>query len=337
MLGPGLLLCAPALAKPPRPLFADDMMLELTIRAPVRTLVRNRADTETAVAGTLVVHGAAGESLPITLGLRGNRRRDAATCTFPPLSIGFPEKPGKTSLFSGQKQLKLVTHCRAAPAFQQHVLLEYAAYRIYGAMTDASFRARLATISYEDGDGKPITSRVGFLLEPIDDVARRAGQRSYRSREKLGVAQFDPAAATRMALFQEMIGNLDWSMTAGPPGDLCCHNNRAIAAKGQSAGLVPVPYDFDYSGLVNAPYAVPPAIYRLANVRQRRFRGFCRHNAAIAPVAGAILAKREALLTELAAVPMLEPQTARRAAAYLEEWFASAAGRTDADYARICE
>ena len=39
-----------------------------------------------------------------------------------------------------------------------------------------------------------------------------------------------------------------------------------------------MPYDFDYSGLVDAPYAVPPDSIHLANVRVRRYRGFCLHN-----------------------------------------------------------
>ena len=29
-----------------------------------------------------------------------------------------------------------------------------------------------------------------------------------------------------------MIGNLDWSMRAGPAGEGCCHNSRLIAPAG---------------------------------------------------------------------------------------------------------
>jgi hypothetical protein len=41
---------------------------------------------------------------------------------------------------------------------------------------------------------------------------------------------------------------------------------------------VAVPYDFDYSGLVDAPYAVPPEGMGITSVRTRIFRGLCREN-----------------------------------------------------------
>ena len=76
-----------------------------------------------------------------------------------------------------------------------------------------------------------------------------------------------------------MISNLDWAMTAGPAGADCCHNARLMGVEGTtgaSTGLIPVPYDFDYAGLVNAPYAVPPEGIRVANVKVRRYPATAR-------------------------------------------------------------
>jgi hypothetical protein len=39
---------------------------------------------------------------------------------------------------------------------------------------------------------------------------------------------------------------------------------------------LPVPYDFDWSGLVNAPYAVPMESLGLSSVSERLYMGFCR-------------------------------------------------------------
>ena len=39
--------------------------------------------------------------------------------------------------------------------------------------------------------------------------------------------------------------------------------------------MIPIPYDFDFSGLVDAPYATPPDVLKIANVRQRFYRGYC--------------------------------------------------------------
>ena len=109
---------------------------------------------------------------------RGITRLRRETCQFPPLRVEFAAPPPATSLFGGQRRLKLVTHCRPGDGFQQHLLLEYAAYRLYNLLTPASFRARLATIDYVDDNGDPVASRVGFFIEDKDDVGRRIGLRS---------------------------------------------------------------------------------------------------------------------------------------------------------------
>src|SRR4051812_26065713 len=154
----------------PKPLFAGDDVLHLTIKAPLGTI--SREATAKPIAGTLTVNGTATESLPVELSARGITRRRKDVCTFPPLRVDFTQKPGDGSLFKGQKRLKLVTHCQRAARYQQYVLLEYAAYRLYAALTPESFGARLAKIDYVDADGSAIATRMGFFIEDVDDVAR---------------------------------------------------------------------------------------------------------------------------------------------------------------------
>jgi hypothetical protein len=121
-------------------------------------LGRNRA-ADAVVAGTLTDPN--GIALPISLSLRGLTRRAADVCDFPPLRVRFTGAPPPQSLFAGQKSLKLVTHCRNSASFQQYLLLEYSAYRMYNLLTPRSFRVRLANIDYRDADGRPIISRGG--------------------------------------------------------------------------------------------------------------------------------------------------------------------------------
>ena len=121
-----------------------------------------------------------------------------------------------------------------------------------------------------------------------------------------------PTSARRMpratALFQHMIGNHDWSMRAGPVGKNCCHNAELIGplAPGQT---IPIPYDFDFSGYVGAPYATPPSELDITDVRQQLYRGYCIHNADVMTAARQMRDARPQILAVLTEVPGLDPKT----------------------------
>lgn len=327
------IMAAPAAAAVATPLFASDAPLRLEIRGPIAAIADAARERPVPRPAELAVPG--GERLAIRLTPRGITRLRRETCDFPPLRVEFTSPPPPASLFGGQRRLKLVTHCRPQTFFQQHVLLEYAAYRLYNLLTPASFRARLATIDYVDGDGRPFVTRIGFLIEDRDDVGRRIGQRPAATGDVAAIGALDPAAAARFALFQYMIGNLDWSMRAGPRGEGCCHNSRLFGAG--PTRLIPVPYDFDYSGLVDAPYAVPPD-GSPRSVRRRDYQGYCRHNAEARAAAADFRARRAALLAEIAATPGLDARNQRKATAYLEQFFADIASdaKLDATVLRGC-
>ena len=314
-------LAAPAQAAGEKPLFASSDKIHLVIQAPLNSLIRNRSN-EDRIAGTLV--DPSGQRLPITLQLRGITRRTSEVCDFPPLRVEFTAPPPPTSIFAGQKKLKLITHCRNSAPFQQYVLLEYAAYGMYNLLTPHSFKARLADVDYRDESGRPIISRIGFFLEELSDLAHRNGMRPSHGPERIPLADLSPSDAARYALFQDMIGNHDWSMRAGPVGKDCCHNAELIGplAPGQT---IPVPYDFDFSGYVDTPYAAPPAELDIASVKDRLYRGYCVHNPDALAVAHQMNAERPQMLAVLTQVPGLEPRTQARAAAYLNDFFADIA------------
>jgi hypothetical protein len=319
-----LAVSSPASGAGEKPLFASWDKIRLTIQAPLGAFIRNRQN-ESTISGTLTEPG--GQALPISLSLRGITRRTAEVCDFPPLRVDFVTPPPPTSLFAGQKKLKLVTHCRNSASFQQYVLLEYAAYRMYNLLTPHSFRAKLADIDYRDEAGKPIVSRVGFFLEDLDDVAHRNGLKESHGPERIPLADLSAPDAARYALFQHMLGNHDWSMRAGPVGKKCCHNAELIGplAPGQT---IPIPYDFDFSGYVDTPYATPPSELSISDVRERLYRGYCIHNADVMAAARQIRDARPQILAVLTQVPGLEPKAQARAASYLSGFFTDIA--TDA-------
>jgi hypothetical protein len=195
-------------------------------------------------------------------------------------------------------------------------------------MTPQSFRARLANIDYLDQSGRPYISRAGFFIEDFGDVAKRNGMVTAHMGPRVPLEQIDPVSGGRFAVFEYMISNYDWSMRAGPEGDQCCHNGRLMSPTGGGV-LTVVPYDFDFSGLVDAPYADPPEGIPINNVRQRNYRGYCAHLAQARAFAAQISPRRAEFLGLFSTVPGLDTRNQARAAAFIQGFFA------DVDSGRI--
>ena len=299
----------------PRPLFASDTPIKVTIEGPIRTLVGNRA--KVARAATMTVDGI---TYPISLTTRGISRRTMQICDFPPLRVTFTKPTPDGSLFEHQKHLKLVTHCKRADNFQQKVLLEYSAYKLYNLMTPLSFRARLATVDYIDENGQPYISRIGFFLEEAGAVAKRNGMSLAHMPDTIPGNLLNSQASAKFAIFEYMISNYDWSMRAGPTGQPCCHNSRLLKAEGETP-LYPVPYDFDWSGLVDAPYAGPPEGINIGNLRQRDYRGYCAHQNEARAFAQQISPRRAEFLGVFAAIPGLQPKEQEKATSFIQGFF----------------
>ena len=316
-----LALCAPAEAQDNggtvTPLFASDDILELTIDGPVRQIAARAERSVDPQPATLTANG---ETHAIALSARGNSRRKKELCRFPPLRVAFSQKPGETSLFHRQGSLKLVTHCKDRDNSEQTMLREYAVYRLYNVLTDHSLKVRMARITYRDG-GQAVTVRHGFFIEDGDDAARRLGMKEI-DRGDTPLNWLDRNAAARYALFQYMVGNTDWSMVLSSPGNDCCHNSRLFAASDDAReGLVPVPYDFDNAGLVDAGYAVPNPELGTNSVRTRVYRGFCSFNTLIPAEADRLRALRPALEAELAATPQADAKTLAAMTKYLAGFY----------------
>lgn len=307
-------------AAPATPLFADDTPIAISIQGPLGEIARSAERSSPPRPGVLAIAGTTG-TLPVRLSPRGITRRKSETCSFPPLRVEFAPSPAAGSLFAGQRRLKLVTHCQPSDGFQQQLLLEYSAYRLFNLIDPVSFRARLASIDYSEGEGRKAVRRFGFFIEDLDDIARRNGIADARVGVRINSAELDPRHAARVALFEYMIGNIDWSMHAGPPGDECCHNVRLLTAVPGRPPYIALAYDFDYSGLVDAPYAVPPEGVNVTSVRQRIYRGYCRTNNQLLAAAAEFRAKRPELEAVYSSITGMSARTRSKAVSYLAGFF----------------
>ncbi len=260
------------------PLFQSEEPLRITLLTDIKWLRDKRIDTM-EVDGTLTFAGADGAQIEqaIEVRTRGIFRRSKRNCNFPPLRFDFPKKQMEGTVFEGQDKLKLVTPCHdGRDNFQRYVYREYLAYKAYQLLTPASFRVRLVEITYVDiNDDYDTRTKIGFLLESDENMAER-NRAIHVEYDDFGTGQFHPArvdgdGAVLVAMFNYMIGNTDWSAVEG-------HNTKLIQT--EEGKYLTVPYDFDFSGAVNARYASPdPSLterYRLRRVTDRLFRGFCR-------------------------------------------------------------
>jgi hypothetical protein len=256
-----------------RALFAADTPLEFTLTADFKAVNKDRNPNSTKVfPATMTVAKADGSQATFALNIRtrGHVRRMSQTCTFAPLRLEFDAEKTKGTIFEGHKNLKLGTHCRDADLFEQYVPREYSAYKIFNLFTPRSFRARMAKATYVDeATKKPVANRMALFIEDDDDVARRMEGRIIET-QKLVFRQTDYDTATLMTIFEYMIGNTDMSM-------YLLHN--VVLVQTPKKVTYPVPYDFDYSGLVDARYAVPAKQFNITSVRDRVYRGPCRTQA----------------------------------------------------------
>ena len=304
--------------KPPK-LFSQFSEMQVTLTGPWDTIRRNKKkDDRYPVQLSYTGADGAQHTIDAEVSLRGITRR--RICRFPPLKLHFDKKKLKGTEFRGNKSLKLVTYCEVNSKYEQYYIKEYLTYRIYNLITDYSFRARPMIIEYKDSGKDESTTRFGFLIEDVDDVAKR------NNLEELSIAsvpfrQLDPVTTSRLSLFQFMIGNLDWAATDGPKDDSCCHNSKLIGAGNDINPKYTVPYDFDSSGLVNAHYAAPPDGLKVRNIRQRLYRGFCAFNDEMPQTVALFKEKKTDILALFQGNKHLSDSSRKRAIDYIEDFY----------------
>src|SRR6185295_12059076 len=284
-----------------RQLFREAAPLAFTLTADFKTINKDRNPESTrrypGVISAVKGDGTAGD-LAVKLGTRGHFRLMARNCDFVPLRVEFPRDETAGTPFDGQTNLKLGTHCRGDKAYDNYTLREYLTYRLFNMVTPLSFRARLARATYvEAKTKKTIASRYAIFIEHENDVARRFGGRIVELQRIL-FDDLDAPTLNRMMLFEYMIGNTDFSIWA-------LHNVRLVQDRNRK--LYPVPYDFDLSGLVHAPYATPDPRIGIRTVLDRLYRGPCRTLDQFDEAAQSFRAKRDDMFTLLDSMKDLQP------------------------------
>lgn len=244
-------------------LYAQLAPLQLTLTANIGRLSADRDTNAPWRAGTLGYPTDSGTvTVPARFRTRGVWR--LKRCMFPPLRADFREREVRGTPFAGVGRPKLVNFCRDTDAYEQYILQEYQLYRAYALVTPLSFRTRLARITYVDSASRRThATRYAIIVEDPDEFAKRMNGSVVKTKGARP-SDMDAVPLAVAYLFQYMIGNSDFSFNG-------LHNTQLVGTA--DGHMIPMVYDFDYTGIVNATYAIPNQALGIAHIRERRFRG----------------------------------------------------------------
>lgn len=289
-------------------LFDQDDLLYLKLYADYSLLFSDTSENRTYHKGRLEHKD---QIFEVDIKMRGNSRRDPEICPFPPIKIRFDSITLEKTIFDGQYKLKLVSHCNSdSSSYEQLVIGEYLIYRIFNLLTDKSFKVRPLIIEYLNlKNASPVIERFGFLIESKKEFARRNQGKFIKNPEKTDT--LEPIYLSRIALFQFMISNTDWSARYG-------HNIKYFE---KNQKIYPIPYDFDYSGMLNAPYAVPDTELGVDSLQEHKFRGFCRSFEEYLLLAAEIEAQKASIYSLLNSFSRLSDQKKKQYSSHINEFF----------------
>ena len=205
------------------------------------------------------------DSLNVGIRARGNFRRK--NCYFPPLRLKLKKSHVAGTPFEGNKSFKLVLPCLNVKSANNLILREYLCYKLLEPVTPYFFHTRLANITLTDQSNKQAKSHsiIGFFIEDDDLIADRFNGQVLD--QIILPRQLNDTTAIVHYFFEYMIANTDWSTTTQ-------HNTKVIQLPPNKK--VPLSYDFDMAGLVNAPYATINESLNIKSVKERLYRGYCR-------------------------------------------------------------
>ncbi len=294
--------------------FGRTDLVKITIESDLKNLFKNKFKDEYQDAvfryflnDTVVVNR------DIEIQPRGHMRRK--TCYFPPLKLNFPKKDAVLPQIQEFDKVKLVLDCKKGQMYEQYLLSEYYAYKIYNLITDYSFRVRLFELTLIDTSGKLKPMKTyAFILESVDELAERMNsveletqniRDQFTNQENLG----------NVYLFQFLIGNTDWSIPA-------LHNYKLIKSKDPlETSPVAIPYDFDYAGIVNTEYAVPDERLGTESVRERVYRGVCIDESHILNAVERFMGAKERIYAIYEESDLLGKGVKNSSISYLDEFY----------------
>lgn len=281
--------------------------VRLTISTDVSALIANKNSDEYQSALLLASDGKKYEA---GVKPRGKFRRRISE--IPPLKIKIKKKLLLAEGLDTLNELKLVLPTSLDEAGDERVIREYFAYKMYEKVSLYHVRAQLITLTLQNTgfQGEPQYTVKAILLEDEEETAARLGG-TIIERYGMTMSDFETDQAALMAVFQYMIGNTDWSLAE-------FRNVRLLQTA--AGAIIPVPFDFDFCGFVDAPYATPMSESGLRNVRDRFLMADGLADEAIKKAAKT-LQEHRASFVELLRAGHVSEKIADKCVKYLDSFF----------------
>lgn len=293
-------------------LFAEDGLMDITLRFDISGYRKKKDDQEYMDAWISYFSNGDSITREIRLRARGEFRRKF--CDMPPVMLNFDLDDSTKGGFHNIDKLKMVTVCPDGD--EEYLLKEYLIYKLYSVLTPNSYNVRLLRVSYINSskEDKAITD-YAFVIEPVELLAKRMESVEIKT-SNLTQKNVKPEMMDRVAIFNYMIGNTDWSVPIAHNVQLFAQYNSA-----QPDLAVPVPYDFDFSGLVNTHYAAPFHTLSIKSVRERQYLGVCRDKETFLKALNEFAGKKDAFYNVILNFPWLDSRSRDDMIFFLDGFF----------------
>jgi hypothetical protein len=237
--------------------------VKITLTYPFDSLYKTQQDEIKALISIETSQGQLLAQEPLSLNLRGRFRR--MKCEMPPLELNFKKSTLEKLGLNKHDKMKLVTHCLTTKEGQENLQEEYLCYKTYEAVSDYAYRTVWIEITYIDqSNSSDQMLSSAFLIEPDDDIEERFDVKEYKVFN-IAEDSLDMDSYSKAASFNFMIGNLDWSLVMA--------RNIKLFKSPKLQKCIAIPYDFDYSNVVDATYRRESRPDKMLHEFDRYFQG----------------------------------------------------------------
>jgi hypothetical protein len=305
-------------------LFTAETPLAITFTTNIKQIRKDKGENPPWRWASLSYQDSATKTVEVPVRIRTRGIWRLKNCEFPPIRLNFADKDTKHTVFDDLDKPKLVNYCRDNDQYEQYMLQEAQLYRIYQLLTPLSHRLRVAKLAYVDSaSGKREALRYAMIVEDPDALANRYMAKLIKVKGAT-VSDLEAKDLALSYMFLYFIGNLDFSFNG-------LHNTELLGT--EDGRILPVAYDFDYAGAVNASYAVPPPNYQVSNVRTRKFLASCEIAAEFPAAVAKLVEKKDAIyaLYRDDIGKAMDQRVVRETLAYFDEFYEDVRTPQDAE------